>query len=138
MWFLGWPIFGCLFLAGSLGVRGVLVEEEGEGGRGARFVQLTYFAGDLADNIAAALSEHLKIGDGGMSIAASSSESAQLASGQSVSTWRPTTVCGTVFWPSLWINGIVTGVMVQNCMAAGCCLDDPATYINCTTTGRPN
>ena len=144
VWFLGWPLFGSLFLCATLNVRGVLVEKAGK--VKPFFIPLTHFNGDLADRVAHAITEHLDLATGACADESKSSTSTMNAGSApqfgkadgELLVWRAPTIFGVLFWSVLWINGIVTGVLVQNCMAAGCCLDDAATYVNCTTTGHPN
>ena len=144
VWLWGWPVFGCLFLGATLNVRGVLVEQAGRAN--PCFISLTHFTGDLAVRVAHTFTEHPKLGvaasadDLEISTTSANTGSVQFlgTSDGGLSTWRAPTIAGVLFWSVLWINGIVTAVLVQTCMARGCCLDDATTYVNCTTTGLPN
>lgn len=139
VWFLGWPLFGCLLLGATFQKKGIIIEELHSEDLIPRrhFVQLTHFKGDLHKHVSRATERHL-----GLASEEQSHENAIRGllelHGGGISKWRAATVGGCLFWIILWVNGVVTGIVVQNCMASGCCLDNETTYDSCTTTGEPN
>ena len=59
VWFLGWPIFGCLLLGATFQKKGIIVEKHDEESKKQHFIQLTFFQGNTHEQVARAIKSHL-------------------------------------------------------------------------------